>query len=201
VARRAFYGRERDYLDALLRGLPPRSRVLDLGCGTGRPMAEYILSRGHEVTGVNQAAQLLALAAARMPQARWIESQIEGFRADEPFAAILCRDVLFHIERTKHRALLSGMADMLANDGRLMITVGGSDHPAFTDTMFGETFFYDSHPPDTVLALLHELGFKTVIAEFMNPPTSGRDKGRFAVVAQLVARQRQTAARVREEKK
>lgn len=73
---------------------------------------------------------------------------------------------------------------MLTAGGRLMFTCGGSAHPAFTDTMFGATFFYDSHPPETVLAILDRVGFRPVIAEFMNPPTEGRDKGRYAVVAE-----------------
>jgi hypothetical protein len=64
-----------------------------------------------------------------------------------------------------------------------MLTVGGSDHPAFTDWMFGEEFFYDSHPPETALAILQQVGLEPVLAEFMNLPTSGRDKGRYAIVA------------------
>ena len=57
--RTTFYGQEREYLDALLAGLPIGSSVLDLGCGTGRPMAEYILACGHHVTGVDQARPCL----------------------------------------------------------------------------------------------------------------------------------------------
>lgn len=49
--------------------------------------------------------------------------------------------------------------------------------------MFGETFFYDSHPPERVIEILDSLGFERLVAEFLNPPTSGRDKGRFAIVA------------------
>ena len=67
-----------------------------------------------------------------------------------------------------------------------MVTVGGSDHPAFTDTMFGEEFYYDSYPPEKVLAALRRLGFEPLVSEFMNEPTSGRDKGRYAIVAQMV---------------
>ncbi len=155
AARTSFYGRERDYLEAFLTGLPPGSRVLELGCGTGRPMAEHILSRGHKVTGVDQAAKLLDLASARLPEGTWIESRIEDFQSAEQFAGIICWDALFHVERTRHDELLARMARVLADGGRLMLTVGGSDHPAFTDTMFGETFFYDSYPPDAVLRLWH----------------------------------------------
>jgi hypothetical protein len=49
--------------------------------------------------------------------------------------------------------------------------------------MFDREFFYDSHPPERLAALLGELGFELVVNEFMNLPTSGRDKGRIAIVA------------------
>lgn len=185
TARSSFYGREREYVDALLDGLPAQSDVLDLGCGTGRPIAEHILSKGHHVTGVDQAEELLELARARYPSAMWIHDRIETFSPAQRVNAIVCWDALFHIDRTEHEPLLSRFAAMLLPGGRLMLTVGGSDHPAFTDTMYGQTFFYDSYPPDKVLALLASVGFDPVIAEFMNLPTSGRDKGRYAIVARM----------------
>lgn len=184
AARVAFYGRERDYLDALLDGLTVPSRVLDLGCGTGRPIAEHLLALGHDVTGVDQAEALLALARARFPRGRWVHATIEDYTVTERFDAIVCWDALFHIERAFHAELFARFASWLRGGGRLMVTFGGSDHPAFTDTMFGETFFYDSHPPETELALLADAGFRPIVSEFMNPPTSGRDKGRYAVVAE-----------------
>ena len=39
AARASFHGSERRYLDAMLEGLAAPARILDLGCGTGRPMA------------------------------------------------------------------------------------------------------------------------------------------------------------------
>jgi len=186
-ARTSFYGRERDYLDTLLDGLPVPSSILDLGCGTGRPMAEYILARGHHVTGIDQSEELLKRARARLPRAVWLHSSLQGFPFQARYAAVLCWDALFHLERAHHIDVLAGVSRCLNSGGRLMLTVGGSDHPAFTDTMFGERFFYDSHPPEVVLGILRALGFEPLIAEFMNAPTSGRDKGRFAIVARKQA--------------
>jgi len=185
AARVAFHGREREYVDALLGGLPVPSSILDLGCGTGRPIAEYVMSRGHRVTGVDQAEALLSLARGRYPNGTWIASSIEAFAPSETFGAIVCWDALFHIDRSEHEALFARFARMLRPGGRLMLTAGGSEHPAFIDTMFGQRFFYDSHPPEKVLALLARAGFEPMISEFMNLPTSGRDKGRHAVVARM----------------
>ena len=184
--RTSFYGCEKAYLDRLLDGLPTPSPILDLGCGTGRPIAESILSQGHQLTGVDQSTQLLNIARSRLPKGRWIESSIEAFESTDRFAAIVCWDALFHIERSRHEAIFARMAALLDPGGKLMLTVGGSEHPAFTDTMFGETFFYDSHPPEIVLELLQRSGFKILISDFINQPTEGRDKGRYGIVAQLI---------------
>jgi SAM-dependent methyltransferase len=123
------------------------------------------------------------LARTHFPAARWIHAAIEDFRFDEGHAGIVCWDALFHLPRAQHRRVLAAAARALPPDGRLMLTVGGSAHPAFVDTMFGAELFYDSHPPATALAILADLGFEPVLHEFMNEPTSGRDKGRYAIVA------------------
>jgi 2-polyprenyl-3-methyl-5-hydroxy-6-metoxy-1,4-benzoquinol methylase len=185
AARVEFHGREREYVDALLGGLPVRSSVLDLGCGTGRPIAEYVMSRGHRVTGVDQAEALLSLAGARYPNGTWILTSIEAFAPSETFDAIVCWDALFHIDRSEHEALFARFAKMLLPGGRLMLTVGGSEHPAFVDSMYGQPFFYDSHPPERVLEMLTRVGFTPMVAEFMNLPTPGSDKGRYAFVARM----------------
>lgn len=184
AARSGFYGRERDYLATLLDGLPTGSRVLDLGCGTGRPLAEQVLAAGHQLTGVDQAEVLLAIARERLPAGTWLHGRIEDFESDQRFDALICWDALFHIERRWHAPLIARFARLLVPGGRLMLTCGGSEHAPFTDTMFDHLFAYDSHPPQTVLELLAAQGFVPRISEFMNPPTGGRDKGRYAVVAQ-----------------
>jgi SAM-dependent methyltransferase len=184
AARASFFVREREYLDVFLAGLPPSSSILDVGCGTGRPMAEHAIAQGHRVTGVDQSEALLARASARFPGSRWILSRLETFGFDGCYQGVICWDALFHVERSHHEPILARISRCLAPGGRLMLTIGGSDHPAFTDTMFGQRFFYDSHPPQKVLGLLADLGFAFPVREFMNLPTSGRDKGRYAIVAE-----------------
>jgi SAM-dependent methyltransferase len=180
---------ERGYVDVLLDGLSVPSAVLDLGCGTGRPIAEYVLARGHAVTGVDQAPRLLELAGKRFPNATWLESRLEDVALPpRSYAAAVCWDALFHIERAHHASIIAKVADALQPGGRFMLTVGGMDHPAFTDTMFGELFFYDSHPPEKALEILAHTGFEPVVSEFTDLPTMGRDKGRYAIVARLAHR-------------
>lgn len=183
-ARKECYGREQDYLNVLLSGLPDNALVVDIGCGTGRPLAEYVISRGHRVFGIDQAEELIKLAKARFPREQWILSSIEQYEFSEDFHAAIIWDALFHIDRSMHAIILRRIVEKLPRGGKFMLTVGGSAHPPFIDTMFGQEFFYDSHTPEETIRILHDLRCRIVIEEFMNLPTTRRDKGRYAIIAQ-----------------
>lgn len=85
-ARVGFFGREREYIDLVLSAAPRGSTILDLGCGTGRPMAEYVLSRGHHVVGVDQAEEMLEIARRAFPNETWVLSTMEAY---EPRACVI----------------------------------------------------------------------------------------------------------------
>jgi len=184
AARAAFCGRERDYLEAVLSTAPAGSTILDLGCGTGRPMAEHIVAQGRRVLGVDQSEALLGIARGNLPTERWVLSTMQAFEPDRSFQGALLWDSLFHLPRDEHEPILRKVVDALPPGARLMLTVGGSAHPAFTDTMFGQTFSYDSNTPDESRQILARLGCHIVVGEFMNLPDGGRDKGRYAIVAE-----------------
>ncbi len=184
AARSGLAAYEPRFLELLIRDVRPPARFLDLGCGTGRPIAEFLLQRGFAVTGIDQSEGLLALAASRLPRGHWRLARMETFEPDERYDGAVIWDSLFHIAREHHEAILRRVLGSLLPRARVMMTVGGSDHPPFTDTMYGQPFFYDSHAPDAVVSMLTALGASIVHAEFINPPTGGRDKGRYGIVAQ-----------------
>jgi len=184
AARSGFFKSEEGFLDALLCGLPPASLILDAGCGAGHPMAGAVLARGHRVLGVDQSTALLTLARQRFPAGRFELCALTDYAFDEAAAGIICWDTLFHIPRAAHGLLLERMAACLSPGGRLMLTSGGSEHPAFTDSMFGEEFFYDAHPPEALRELLRAVGLRVLREELLNAPTGGRDKGRIGLLAQ-----------------
>lgn len=185
AARSQLFSYEPTFLDHLLINMRPGSRILDLGCGSGRPIAEFLLQRGFLVTGVDQAEALLSLARQRLPEGRWLQAEMEAFEPDEIYDAAIIWDSLFHIPREHHEPILRKTVRSLRPGGRLMLTAGGSDHPAFTDTMYGHTFFYDSLTPEKTVSVLQELGTRVEYAAFINLPTTGRDKGRYGIVASV----------------
>ena len=59
------------WLDELLPLLPPATRVLDLGCGCGIPVARR-LARTHQVTGVDLSPVQIHRARELVPAARFL---------------------------------------------------------------------------------------------------------------------------------
>jgi ubiquinone/menaquinone biosynthesis C-methylase UbiE len=52
------------------------STVLDLGCGSGRPVAQHMVERGLIVTGVDSSRTMVAFCRDRLPNQEWIEGDM-----------------------------------------------------------------------------------------------------------------------------
>ncbi|CAI0804449.1 Predicted methyltransferase (contains TPR repeat) [Serratia entomophila] len=53
---------ERPWLDRFLQLAPANGRILDIGCGNGVPIAQYFITQGREVTGVDSSAAMIEKA-------------------------------------------------------------------------------------------------------------------------------------------
>ena len=113
---------ERAWLDLL--ALPAHSRVLDLGCGSGKPLADYFLAQGAELVGVDFAPAMIELARQHYPDADWIVADMTALPDLGVFDAIVSWDGFFHLSPDQQRASLPRILAMLKPQGRLLFTVG-----------------------------------------------------------------------------
>ena len=168
------------YVDRVLHGLPPHSKVLDLGCGTGSPIARYIIDRGFHVVGVDQSHKMLAIAKRIIPEAELIHADMVDVRLTEKFGAAIVWDSAFHVRREHHAAIYRAVAEALEPGGRVLLSVGGegaesvdSTFPGLTSQMYGTTFFYDAYEPQLARQLVERAGFEIEMWELDDPSSHG----------------------------
>ncbi|MEK6337202.1 MAG: class I SAM-dependent methyltransferase [Acidobacteriota bacterium] len=188
----AYVGRVLAYVDLVLEGLQPRARVLDLGCGTGEPIAAYIIGKGFRVTGVDESLKMLEIARNVVPAAELIHSNMLEVQLPGKFAAAIAWDSVFHVERKNHQTVYRKLANALETGARLLLSVGGSDADAgseddsatggFTSEMFGQTFFYSGYEPRVARSLLEAEGFEIERWEVDDPSS----RGHIAVIARKI---------------
>ena len=167
------------YVDLVLQGLKPEARVLDLGCGTGEPIAKYVAQQGFRVVGIDESQKMIEIAKNEVPEGEFIRDDMVDVKISGRFAAAIAWDSIFHVDRKYHSKIFKKLAKSLERGGRLLLSVGGSGADSFTSEMFGHTFFYSGHEPEVTRKLLEAEGFEIDVWE-LDDPTS---RGHIAVIA------------------
>ncbi|MEM9969788.1 MAG: class I SAM-dependent methyltransferase [Pseudomonadota bacterium] len=114
---------EKKWLKRMMR-LAPGRRVLDLGCGSGRPIASYLAGRGALLTGVDGAEEMVAIFRRNVPVAEAVHADMRRLNLDRQFDAILSWDSFFHLADDDQRAMFAVFARHATPGAALMFTSG-----------------------------------------------------------------------------
>lgn len=159
---------ERDWLDRFLANLPRSPKILDVGCGTGDPIARYLIEQGCILTGIDFAAGMLTLAQQRFPDHRWIEADMRSLHLDETFDGVLSWDASFHLTADEQRDAIPLLAKHASPGGALMCTIG-PDEGEVTGTAEGERVYHASLAPSEYRSILSGLGFSDITFGLEDP--------------------------------
>ncbi|CAM5284461.1 class I SAM-dependent methyltransferase [Streptomyces tanashiensis] len=104
------------------------ARVLDVGSGTGRPVADLLARAGCEVTGIDVSGEMVALASAQVPGARFEQCDVRAFDAPEGHYDAVCAFFpLMMMSRAEAAATLKRLAGWLAPGGFLVTATVPAD--------------------------------------------------------------------------
>ncbi|MCH2165142.1 MAG: class I SAM-dependent methyltransferase [Marinovum sp.] len=139
--------------------LPKSGRVLDLGCGTGEPIARWFIAEGFRVTGVDFAEAMLTFAEDRWPNGDWRQADMRTLDLGETFDGIIAWDSFFHLTQDEQRDCLVRMAAHLNPGGSMLVTVG-PDAGEATGTVGTRQVFHASLSPAGYATVLEDNGLR-----------------------------------------
>ncbi|WP_316847390.1 class I SAM-dependent methyltransferase [Pedobacter psychrodurus] len=163
---------EKGYLDNMLEKLAPHASVLDLGCGSGKPILEYLISQDVKVLGIDASAQMLAIARTNFPDVRFIQKDMRKLDLDEKFDAVIAWHSFFHLPVSDQPGMFSIFRRHLKPNGILLFTSGTERGEAW-GMNGGENLFHASLDTAEYLQLLQSNDFEVFTHKINDPECSG----------------------------
>ena len=161
VALRGEWLFEKVWLDRMLALLPDQANVLDLGCGSGKPLATYLIEQGCAITGVDSSELMLQMARANFPEQMWLQADMRQFNLAQKFDAILAWDSFFHLTQDDQRQMFAQFARH-AKQGTILMFTSGPAHGEAIGELFGEPLYHASLAPEEYRHLLAQYGFEVL---------------------------------------
>ena len=164
---------ERAWIDRFAALLDPGATVLDIGCGSGQPIAVSLVSRGHHVVGVDSSPEMIDLFRANLPGEVAQVADMRSLHLDGAFGGLLAWDSFFHLAHDQQRLMFPVFRDHARPGAPLLFTSG----PAWGEaigTLEGEPLYHASLEPDEYRRLLGENGFDVVGHIVEDPDCGGR---------------------------
>lgn len=152
---------EKNCLDELIAYLPVDATVLDLGCGTGKPIMEYLLNKNLKVTGVDASHEILEIAKTNFPNTEFILQDMRFLNLNRKFDAIIAWHSFFHLPVADQPAMFKLFKEHL-NPGGILLFTSGSAHGELWGMNGGENLFHASLDQEEYTSLLDTYGFKVL---------------------------------------
>ena len=161
---------EKPYLDKVLAQLKSGKKILDLGCGMGEPIAEYLINQGIKVVGVDQCREFIARAEMRFPNTRFLLADMRGLHLwdsydnciHEKFDAIIAWHSLFHLNPAEQHAMFQTFEEHMNPGGILLFTSGPDAGEVWSDNG-GEMLYHASLSPTEYRKLFENHHFEELL--------------------------------------
>ena len=172
VALRGEWLFEKVWLDRMLALLPDQANVLDLGCGSGKPLATYLIEQGCAITGVDSSELMLQMSRANFPEQAWLQVDMRQFNLEQKFDAILAWDSFFHLTPDDQRQMFMQFARH-AKLGTVLMFSSGPAYGEAIGELFGEPLYHASLAPEEYRHLLAQYGFEVLNMVAEDPECTG----------------------------
>jgi SAM-dependent methyltransferase len=146
----------------LVGQLPPGSRVLDLGCGTGLPTARQLADAGHHVVGVDLSPGMIALAREYVPEAEFHLMDIADMEERDlgPFDGVTAFFSLLMLPREEIPFALRMLHGQLREGGLLALSMVEAEVNDFSIPFLGNSIRVSGYLRDDLRRVVRDAGFE-----------------------------------------
>ncbi|MET8022802.1 class I SAM-dependent DNA methyltransferase [Streptomyces avermitilis] len=151
----------------LIGSLPPGSRVLDLGCGTGMPTARQMTDAGFDVVGVDLSAGMVELARGYVPGATFHQLDVADLRPGGSrdlgrFDAVAAFFSLLMLPRPEIPLALLTVRHLLVPGGLFALAMVEADVDDFSIPFVGHTIRVSGYLREDLHEVVETAGFEIV---------------------------------------
>ena len=135
------YGHSAGLLKFVQRSLSmfkPASKILDVGCGTGAPVAMTLAREGHKITGIDITPSMIELSRAAVPDGDFEVADMLDYEPKEQMDVVINSLSLFSLSKQQLEAMSRKWATWLAADGLLGIVTIAADSRAPAQELYSE---------------------------------------------------------------
>ncbi|HAT3884547.1 TPA: class I SAM-dependent methyltransferase [Legionella pneumophila] len=159
---------EKLYLDFIQKCLKPKSKILDVGCGTGEPIAQFLINEGYDVTGIDASRKMISLCKQRFPKNKWILADMRTLDLNEKFHAVIAWHSFFHLPHDDQRMTLKLLASYVDQNGLLIFT-SGPEYDEVWSNNGGHDLYHTSLSTEEYEQILIDNNFKVLAHKIRDP--------------------------------
>lgn len=150
---------EKAWLDRFLALTSDRAAILDIGCGSGDPVARYFIQCGRSVVGVDSSSELISRCRRDFPAGDWRVGDMRALSLGATFDGLIAWDSFFHLTPDDQRLMFPIFRAHAAPRAALMFTSGPRAGVAIGE-FEGEPLYHGSLDGEEYRALLERNGFE-----------------------------------------
>jgi ubiquinone/menaquinone biosynthesis C-methylase UbiE len=162
ASHRSGEGQGMDALSSFLEAVPESARMLDAGCGPGRPVLSHLTDVASAV-GLDFSGEQLRLATENAPEAALVRGDMTSLPfARGTFDAVVAYWSLIHVPMDDHRTVIDEFARVLRPGGRVLVCEGterwAGENPDWLDS--GVEMEWEIAGAEATREQLHGAGFE-----------------------------------------
>ncbi|WP_418136718.1 class I SAM-dependent DNA methyltransferase [Agrobacterium sp. El2ro-1b] len=162
---------EKTWLDRFTSLLPDGGSILDIGCGSGEPIAGYFIAQGFDVTGIDASLPLIELCRSRFPENLWTVADMRELALGRRFDGLIAWHSFFHLSPEDQRGMFA-IFRQHANDGAALMFTAGPGCGEAIGTFQGRPLYHASLAREDYESLLAADGFR-LLDHIVNDPQCG----------------------------